>query len=119
MGSVESVETSSDKTKERSRDDFSIWFRPGVSAVVFMILPAMILLNQNFGKIMAGKIMKTKALTCYDQLVITTKRGSDCVSARKISRNALAQWHLLYESGSGAGVFGLRFLNGLDFGRRG
>ena len=43
-----------------------------------MILPAMILLNQNFGKIMAGKIMKTKALTCYDQLVITTKRGSDC-----------------------------------------
>ena len=78
LGSVESVETSSGKTKERSRDDFSIWFRPGASLVVFMILPAMILLNQNFGKIMAGKIMKTKALTCYGQLVITTKRGSYC-----------------------------------------
>ena len=32
---------------ERGRDDFPIWFRPGASVVVFIILPSMILLNQN------------------------------------------------------------------------
>ena len=36
--------------KERDRDNFPIWIRHGVSAVVFMILPSMILLNQNFAK---------------------------------------------------------------------
>ena len=36
--------------KERDRDHFLIWIRHGVSAVVFMILPSMILLNQNFAK---------------------------------------------------------------------
>ena len=42
-----------------------------------MILPSMILLNQNFGKIMNGKIMKTKARTIDDRFVLATKSGSD------------------------------------------
>ena len=42
-----------------------------------MILPSMILLNQDFAqsgfcKIMEGKIMKMKALNSYDQLVLAT-----------------------------------------------
>ena len=36
--------------KERVRDDFPIWFRPGASVVVFMILPTMILPKQNLAK---------------------------------------------------------------------
>ena len=53
--------------------------RPGALAVVFMILPSMILLNPDFGfcKIVEGKIMKTKTLTSWDQLAHATKRGSD------------------------------------------
>ena len=57
--------------KDRGRDDFSIGFRPAESAV-FYDFALHDFAKSSLSKIMEGKILKTKALTSSDQLVLAT-----------------------------------------------